>query len=247
MKSLTTVEFSRGKLGGRSSKVQAFLPAVARARRPRDSRRDAGATSAMPFLLATRAWKLLPAVLLLAATSTWAQPGEIVLEFTPSHSNVNFTLGASLHSVHGGFDLKRGAIHFNPVTAAVSGEIIVDAASGHSGNNGRDGKMHREILESQRYPEIVFRPDRVEGKVDIQGTSTLQVHGVFTLHGAEHEITIPVQVEIAPGHWNATSHFSIPYVQWGLKNPGTFLLRVSQSVDIDAQASGGSPSSSPAY
>jgi polyisoprenoid-binding protein YceI len=199
----------------------------------------------MRLSLANRARIGLRLFLLLAAISAWPQPSDLVLDFAPAHTNVSFALGAVLHTVHGAFDLKRGVIHFNLATGAVSGEIVIDATSGHSGNNARDGKMHREILESQRYPEIAFRPVRVEGKVAAQGSSAIQVHGVFSLHGAEHEIAIPVQVEITPDHWNATSHFSVPYVQWGLKNPSTFLLRVSPAVDIDVQASGAGPATPP--
>jgi hypothetical protein len=36
----------------------------------------------------------------------------------------------------------------------------------------------------------------------------------------------------------ATTHFEIPYVQWGMKNPSTFILRVSDKVDIDIRAVG---------
>jgi polyisoprenoid-binding protein YceI len=101
--------------------------------------------------------------------------------------------------------------------------------------------MHREVVESARYPDIVFRPDRVEGQFADSGVSTLQVHVIFTIHGADHEITIPVRVEMSPGHWIASSHFAVPYVKWGMKNPSTFVLRVDQSVDIDIQASGDAP------
>jgi hypothetical protein len=48
-----------------------------------------------------------------------------------------------------------------------------------SGNGMRDRKMHREVLESDRYPEIVFRPDRVDGAVLLSGTSSVRVHGIF--------------------------------------------------------------------
>ncbi len=80
----------------------------------------------------------------------------------------------------------------------MSGEILIDATSSQSGNDGRGMKMHKEVLESARYPDIVFRPDRVEGQFAATGASTFQVHGIFALHGAEHEITIPVQVEMSP-------------------------------------------------
>lgn len=183
-------------------------------------------------------------VLLTAAawgTTGFAQQREIVLEFAPAQTSVDFTLDDVLHTVHGAFNLKHGQVHFNPATGAVGGEIVVDTASGHSGSNARDSRMHREILESARYPEIVFRPDRVEGKVEAQGASTVQVHGMFSIHGADHEITIPVQVEMIQDRWTAASQFAIPYVKWGIRNPSNFFLRVSQTVTINVHASGPNP------
>jgi polyisoprenoid-binding protein YceI len=180
-------------------------------------------------------------VLWLAGAAGRAQPHEVDLNFVPAKTTVNFTLGDVLHTVHGSFDVKHGAVHFDPATNNVSGEILVDATSGHSGSDGRDKKMHKEVLESGRYPDIVFRPDRVEGQVAALGASTIQVHGTFTIHGADHEITMPVRVEMTPGRWTATTRFSVPYVKWRMKNPSTFVLRVDQSVDIDIQASGDTP------
>ena len=49
----------------------------------------------------------------------------------------------------------------------------------------RDRKMHKEVLESERYPEISFRPDRVEGPVASQGKSSVKVHGMFRIHGVD--------------------------------------------------------------
>jgi polyisoprenoid-binding protein YceI len=172
------------------------------------------------------------------SSAAWAQSHEMLLQFSPDQSTVEFTLGATFHSVHGAFNLKSGAIHFNPATGALSGEIVVDAASGRSGNSSRDDRMHQEILESARYPEITFLPDRVEGKVKPKGTSTVQVHGMFGIRGGAHEITVPVQVQINEVRWTTTSHFTIPYVHWGIKNPSNFLLHVKPTVDIEVHASG---------
>ena len=178
---------------------------------------------------------------LMGTTLAQVHPHEIDLKFVPAKAMVNFTLGDILHTVHGVFDVKQGVVHFDPTTNKISGEILVDATSGHSGNDGRDKKMHKEVLESASYRDIVFRPDRVEGEVSELAASTVQVHGMFSIHGAEHEITIPVRVEMSPGQWTATSHFTVPYVEWGMKNPSTFVLRVEQSVEIDIQASGETP------
>ena len=86
------------------------------------------------------------------------------LQIDPAQTKVEFTLADVLHTVHGTFVLKRGTIRFDPATGKASGELVVDAASGESGNGARDRRMHKDILESDRYPEIVFRPDRVEGQ-----------------------------------------------------------------------------------
>jgi len=182
-----------------------------------------------------------PIFLVLAATLTWGQAQEATLNFVSAQTTVDFTLGDVLHTVHGSFKLKAGQIHFAPATNAISGEIVVDAPSGNSGSTGRDGKMHKEILESARYPEVTFRPDRVEGQVVALGSSTVQVHGMFGIHGGEHEITVPAQVELAPDHWSLTVHFAVPYVTWGMKDPSTFILRVEKTVDIDLHALGPSP------
>jgi polyisoprenoid-binding protein YceI len=163
---------------------------------------------------------------------------EIVLTLDPAHSKVHWTLGSSLHTVHGTFALKRGTLRLDPESGKASGEIVADATSGQSGNDSRDKKMHKEILESARYTEVVFRPDRVEGKVPAQGSATVQLHGTFWLHGSEHELTVPVRAELATDHWKGTAKFSVPYIQWGLKNPSNFLLRADPSVDIDLQLTG---------
>ena len=68
------------------------------------------------------------------------------------------------------------------------------------------------------------------------GKSAVQVHGMFGIHGADHEITVPAEIELAPDHWTLAVHFAIPYVKWGLKDPSTFILRVSKTVDIDLHA-----------
>jgi polyisoprenoid-binding protein YceI len=180
-------------------------------------------------------------VLFAAASIGLGRAQDIALDFVPTKTSVKFTLGDTIHTVHGDFDLKHGGIHFTPASGAITGEVVIDATSGRTGNGMRDRKMHKDILESATYPEIAFRPDHVDGKVGSQGKSNIQVHGTFSIHGADHEITIPIEVEMAQDHWTATGHFVVPYQQWGIKNPSTFILRVSESVEIDIQASGANP------
>ena len=133
---------------------------------------------------------LVAAPVTLNALSQHAAPrspaSEFVLEIDPAQSKLHWTLDTTLHTVHGTFALKKGTFHLDPATGKASGEIIVDATSGNSGNDSRDKKMHKEVLESGQYPDVIFRPDRVAGKITPQGTFTVQVHGIFVLHGHEH-------------------------------------------------------------
>ena len=168
-------------------------------------------------------------------------PREITFIPDPAASTVSFSLDATLHTVHGSFALKKSSVRFSPGTNHIDGEIVLDATSAKTGIEGRDKKMHKDVLESARYPEITFLPDRVEGPIAMEGTSHVQVHGVFTIHGLAHEMTVPTDVEITPQHWQATSHFVVPYVQWGMKNPSNFFLHVKDSVQIEVKLAGGKP------
>ena len=165
-------------------------------------------------------------------------PADLVFELNPADTKVNFTLGATMHTVHGTFQVSHGRIVYNAATGAAGGEIVVETPSGASGDASRDKRMHAEILESGKYPIISFRPDRVEGKLAAAGESTVQVHGIFTVHGADHELTLPATVKLDGGHWSATVKFSVPYVQWGMKNPSVMFLRVSKTVDVEIDAAG---------
>jgi polyisoprenoid-binding protein YceI len=182
------------------------------------------------------------ALVVLSALPQHAAPqpsaNEIALGIDPVQSKVHWTLDSTVHTVHGTFAFKRGTLQLDTSTGKASGEIVVDAASGNSGNDGRDKKMHKEVLESGKYAEVIFRPDRVEGKIAPQGTFTVHVHGLFVLHGQEHELTVPVQAELAGDHWSGSAKFSVPFIDWGLKNPSTFFLKVNHAVQIDLELKG---------
>lgn len=156
----------------------------------------------------------------------------------PAKTSVSFTLGDVLHTVHGLFHMDHGTIAFDTSNGSASGEIVVKVPTGDSGSGARDKRMHKEILESDKFPEAVFRPDHVEGALAATGASDLKVHGNLTLHGSPHEITMAVHVETTASGTTAVATFAIPYVKWGLKNPSNFLLKVNDTVDMKIQTAG---------
>jgi polyisoprenoid-binding protein YceI len=170
---------------------------------------------------------------------------QLILNLDPAQSGVHWTLGSSLHTVHGTFSFKKGSLQIDLASGKVSGEIIADATSGNSGNDSRDKKMHNDVLESARFGEVIFRPDSFTGKLASQGESTVEVHGIFVLHGSEHELTVPVKVALAGDHWTGSASFSVPFIDWGLKNPSTWLLKVEHAVKVELELKGTLQSSNP--
>ena len=188
--------------------------------------------SAFVVFVAARAWPQT------AQHAVATNPGEVTLNLDPAQSRLTWTLGSTLHNVHGTFSLKSGTMKFDPASGSARGEFIAYATSGESGNDSRDKKMHNEILESARFPDIVFRPTKVDGKVSQSGKSDVRLTGNFLLHGAEHEITVPVQAELNGNRWKGTAKFSVPYIAWGLKSPNTFFLKADPAVEIELELRG---------
>jgi polyisoprenoid-binding protein YceI len=175
-------------------------------------------------------------VAIILAPASRAQ--ESTFQIDPAQTKIEFSLGGTMHTVHGKFILKSSTIRFDPSMGKIDGAIIVDATSGESGNGGRDARMHREILESAKFPEIVFTPMQIIGAVAPEGSSNLEVSGQIRLHGQDHNVTFPMEVKSEGKNLQITTHIDIPYVQWGLKNPSNFFLRVREVVGIDIHAAG---------
>jgi polyisoprenoid-binding protein YceI len=151
----------------------------------------------------------------------------------PDISKVGFALGGNTHHVDGSFHVQSGSIGFDRGAQTISGSVVVAAGSGNSGDQGRDKKMNTDVLDVAHFAEISFVPKSYQGTVAASGNSTIQVTGVFTLHGTPHNLTVPMQIQIDGTALTAKTHFQVPYVQWGMKDPSIFILKVAKVVDID--------------
>jgi len=189
-------------------------------------------------ILSRRA-RLLAAIFVVLSVVPASSAQESVFTLDPTQTKIEFTLPATAHTVHGTFKLKSGEIRFDTSSGKATGTIVVDATSGESGSDGRDKKMHQEIIESPRFTDIVFTPNHVQGTVAPEGGSQIQVSGMLRLCGQGHAMTLTFAVEHGAGNQlKIETHFSVPYVEWGLKNPSTFILRVDKSVGVDIHAVG---------
>jgi polyisoprenoid-binding protein YceI len=177
-------------------------------------------------------------ILLTAAVSPCIIHAEDKLSLDTNRSEVHFTLTDTLHTVQGTFRIQQGEVTFDPASGKASGSILVDALSGQSGNSVRDHRMAKDELKATDYKTVTFAPTRFTGTFNPEGDSTLQVHGLFTLIGTPHEIDVPMQVQVNGQQIHAVGSFVVPYVQWGLRDPSTFMIKVNKEVHVDLDLSG---------
>src|ERR1700689_4774530 len=160
------------------------------------------------------------------------------LELDPSKTLVEFRLPGALHTTHGTFELERGTIIADPATGKAGGSIVVDARSGDTGIGARDNDMRENVLEAQRYPEITFDPQHFTLELRSGGQFQATMQGVLTLHGGRHDVALTAQGQLVGDNLTATAQFSVPYVEWGMKDPSVLFLTVAKQVDIDIATTG---------
>ena len=151
----------------------------------------------------------------------------------PDASEVKITLKTTHELVNGTFHIQSGSVAFDRSTPKMSGSMVVLAGSGKTGNGSRDKKMYKEILRVEQYATLSFEPQSYAGVIAPSGDSTIQVTGLFTLLGTPHDLTIPVLVHLDSTTATAKAHFSVPYIQWGLKDPSFLFWKADKDVAID--------------
>jgi len=167
----------------------------------------------------------------LLAPSALAQHQTFVVN--PDASTVKMTLNSTHEVVNGTFHIQSGSIEFDRSNSRMSGSVAVLAGSGKTGNGSRDKKMNKDILEVDQHATVSFEPKTYTGAIAPSGDSTIQVTGIFTLLDAPHEITIPMLVHVEGTTATVKARFTVPYIQWGLKDPSFMFWKADKDVAID--------------
>jgi len=172
------------------------------------------------------------------ALSSAAAFGQQHYKIDPAASEVHFVLGASDGPVNGSFRVTSGEFTLDPSSGAMTGSIAVDAASGDSGNKKRDKKMTGDQMKAQTYAAVTFSPAKFSGKLNDTSDSTGQVDGTFTLIGQTHPLSVPMNVHMEGGRFTATGEFTVPFVNWGMKDPSFMMCKVEKQVKVQLKLTG---------
>jgi polyisoprenoid-binding protein YceI len=139
--------------------------------------------------------RLLPALLLIAASSCLAQTQ--AWQIDPAHSASQFSVRhMGISTVRGVFEKTSGSVVYDPADPAKTQiDATIDASSVDTRVAMRDNDLRGpHFLDVAKYPAITFKSKRTE----VEGPGKLHVTGDLTIHGVTKEVVLEVDGPSAP-------------------------------------------------
>ncbi len=149
---------------------------------------------------------------------------------------------APMESFEGKTDRIEGSVSADlaDLASGVAVEVRVDMASLDTGIGLRNKHMRENHLETEKYPEAIFRAKRVleaPGSPLVPGSSAeFILAGSMTLHGVTRDIEAPVSVSCGESegriHLDISSEFPITLSDYDIKRPKFLVLKLNETQDV---------------
>ncbi|HEY6065930.1 MAG TPA: YceI family protein [Thermoanaerobaculia bacterium] len=151
-------------------------------------------------------------------------------------STLRWELPSTFGTVKGTAAVFHGTVDAVPLASGawdVRGRIVVPAAGMRTENRRRDRRM-RAILETSKYPDIVFELRQFTGDLTqfrTGETFPVQVAGDLTVHGRTAPVQLPVDVYLFADHVEVAGTFPLYWKEYGLADP-SFVARVKEPMQV---------------
>jgi len=91
-----------------------------------------------------------------------------------------------------------------------------------------NGELREIVLESEKYPAIIFKSINVTGKQRPDGSFDARIEGNLTMHGVTRGIVIPARITLAGNDLRAQGEFTVDRGDFNVKATSAFhgLVRV---------------------
>lgn len=191
----------------------------------------------------TLALTLAGAFALAVAASVAEEPAavrDLRYAIDPAGSSLAWELPATLHTVHGRAPEVSGTVSASFTEGGdgqlrVEARIAVKAAAMVTDNASRDRNMREKVLETDRYPEIVFEARRVTAdlaRLKAGERFTAVVVGDLTVHGRAVPIQFPVEVSVLAERVILQGSFPLSWKQYGLHDPSFGVVKVKDPLKV---------------
>jgi polyisoprenoid-binding protein YceI len=121
-------------------------------------------------------------------------------------------------AITGSFTLTQAASGYS-VTAA---SFTVDVSKLTSDRAQRDQRIHRQGLESDRYPTATFQltsPIALPAEATSGQTVHVSATGALTIHGVTKTVTIPIDALLSGSQIQLVGSISFPFSDFGMTPP----------------------------
>jgi polyisoprenoid-binding protein YceI len=178
------------------------------------------------------------ALFALGATGVFAEQAALHYRVEAAGSVLNWDLPATLHTVRGKAPEVSGKI--DAVQGAggewqIQARIVVKAATMVTGNEKRDRTMREKVLETDRFPEIVFESRQVTVDLSLFKAGermTAEILGDLTVHGKPAAVRLPVEVYVFPDHVVLQGSFPLSWKQYGVYDPSFGIVTVKDPMKV---------------
>jgi polyisoprenoid-binding protein YceI len=176
--------------------------------------------------------------ILIAAHWAQAQTPELHYRVDAAGSELGWELPATLHTVHGHVPEFSGSVDAAPGEHGdwtITARMVVKAAAMVTGNASRDRNMREKVLETDRFPEIVFEARRIRADLSRFKPGerfTAEVEGDLTIHGKAAPVRVPVDVSVSADSVTLQGFFPLSWKQYGLKDPSFGIVTVRDPLKV---------------
>jgi polyisoprenoid-binding protein YceI len=188
------------------------------------------------------------------ATAVYAAPQSFDFKDPKGVNNAVFKLDAPLESINGSASGISGSVSFDPQNpAATTGKIIVSSDSLTVPNPMQKEHLHGpNWLDVAKYPEISFETKSLANVKTSGDVTTADVTGVFSLHGVQKELTVPVKFNYLKDKLGARvqnlkgdllvirANFNINREDFNIEK-GQYEDKVSTTIDLSLSIAGAAP------
>jgi polyisoprenoid-binding protein YceI len=178
------------------------------------------------------------ALLVLGAAGAFAEQPALHYRIEAAGSVLNWDLPATLHTVRGRAPEVSGSIDAAQGIGGqwqIQARIVVKAAAMVTGNEKRDRTMREKVLETDRFPEIVFESRQVTADLSRFKAGerlTAEVLGDLTVHGKPAAVRLPVEVSVFPDHVVLQGSFPLSWKQYGVYDPSFGIVTVKDPMKV---------------
>jgi polyisoprenoid-binding protein YceI len=157
--------------------------------------------------------------------------------FLADKSELSFELPTSLHLAEGKVGAWKGQVTVDPgEPGIVHASLEIDARSLETGSKGRDEDMHGKVLESDKFPAILFRAGRYRGDLgDFSPgrTVTVELDGELEIHGVTKPVQASLECRVFSDHVSVAGSVPLRWKEYGLRDMSKLLLRIHDPMKVN--------------